>query len=442
MIKTLLFFSIFLISFFSCQKKTNPTIQTKTEGNAINEYIPPVKLDSMLNEKYLLNTYYISENQQKEFNFYSPIASAKIYENVIDEKGKPIYPDYPEHLLSEIFFTKFGKLSSFENINHKKKLTVIYNDKNLVSFYIKHEVDDYSKGEKDDITEYKYDDKGNLINTFNYKKTKKGLDFWSYTEYKYSMENGNIIILKNRLEKFATYYFNKSKLIFDTQKRLIKKENYSQNVLARGREITSEENYFYENSSFPEKITKIQTVATTDNSSQTETFQYNKQGNLINYLLTTQPETYITSKKNNYLEKNKIEYISEHRTLKSYQIMGAQIDPDQQKDHEIITSDDLGNILIKENLKNKSEKNYISSTYIFDKLKNWTEKLVKEHTYIPKEYLNEDVSEDAYTKYRREINYTDFKDRNIKMIDLESAEKFKKEVLEKEKFHETFKNLK
>lgn len=431
------------MTLFSCQQKKDDNTPFKTEETSFNGYIPPAKLDSMLNEKFLLNSFYTSDNEQKEFSFYSPVASAKIYENIIDEKGKSIYPDYPEHLLSEIFFTKSGKLSSYENMNRKNKFAVIYNSKNLVNFYIRHEFDNIMKEEKNEITEYKYDDNGNLISEYKYKKKPEGFELWHYAEYKYSIENGNIIVQKNLLEKFATYYFNKSKLTFDSRKRLIKKENYSQNVLARGREITSEENYYYENSNFPAKVTKIHSVATTDGSSQTKTFQYDQYGNLIDYVLTTKPETYITTKKNKYLAKNKIEHINEHKTLKSYQMMGVQIDPDEQKDHEIITSDEMGNILLKENVKNKSEKNYFSYNYIFDSHNNWIEKLVREHTYIPKEYLNEDVKEDSYIKYRREINYSNFKESiPLKKTDLDAAEKFRKEILEQQKFYETFKNLK
>lgn len=431
------------MTLFSCKQKKDINISSETEEITFNGYIPPAKLDSMLNEKFLLNSFYTSDNEQKEFSFYTTVASAKIYQNVIDEKGKSIYPDNPEHLLSEIFFTKSGKLSSYENVNLKNKFTVIYNNKNLVNFYIRHEVDDIMKEEKDEITEYKYDDNGNLISEYKYIKKPEGFELWHYAEYKYSIENGNIIVQKKLLEKFANYYFNKSKLTFDSKKRLIKKENYSQNVLARGREITSEENYYYENSNFREKITKIESIATTDGSSQTEIFQYDKHGNLINYVLTTKPEAYITLKKNNYLTKNKIEYINEHKTLKSYQMMGVQVDPDEQKDHEIITSDDMGNILLKENVKNKSEKNYFSYKYIFDSHNNWIEKLVKAHSYIPKEYLNEDVKEDSYIKYRREINYSNFKEGiPIEKIDLDAAEKFRKEILVQKKFYETFKNLK
>ncbi len=442
MIRILLFFSCSLITLFSCQQKNDNNISFKTEETSFNGYIPPAKLDSMLNEKFLLNNFYTSDNEQKEFSFYTPVASAKVYENIIDEKGNSIYPDYPEHLLSEIFFTKSGKLSSYENLNRKNKFTVIYNSKNLVNFYIRQEFDNILKEEKNEITEYKYDDNGNLTSEYKYQKNPKGFELWHYAEYKYSTENGNIYVQKNLLEKFATYYFNKSKLTFDSGKRLIKKEDYSQNVLARGRVITSEKNYYYENSSFPGKVTRIESIATTDRSSEKETFKYDQYGNLISYVQTTKPETYITTKKNNYLAKNKIEYISEHKTMKSYQIMGAQIDPDEHKDHEIITSDDMGNILLKENVKNKSKKNYFSYKYLFDSHKNWTEKLVKEHTYIPKEYLNEDVKEDSYIKYRREINYSDFKESiPLKKTDLEAAEMFRKEILKREKFYETFKNL-
>ncbi|MGE6396846.1 hypothetical protein ACLB9Y_00215 [Chryseobacterium scophthalmum] len=443
MIRILLFLSVSLMTLFSCQRKKNNDISSETEETSFKGYIPPAKLDSMLSENFLLNSFYTSDNEQKEFSFHTPIASAKIYENIIDEKGKSVYSDYPEHLLSEVFFTKSGKLSSYENVNRKSKFIVIYNSKNLVNFYIRHEFDNIMKEEKIEITEYKYDGNGNLISEYKYKKKPEGFELWHYTEYKYSFENGNIIVQKNLLEKFANYYFNKSKLTFDSKKRLIKEENYSQNVLARGREITSEENYYYENSKFPAKVTKIQSVATTDGSSQTETFQYDQYGNLIEYVEATKPEIYITTKKNNYLAKNKIESINEHKTLKSYQAMGVQVDPDEQRDHTIVTSDDMGNILLKENVKNKSEKNYLSYKYIFDNHKNWIEKLVKEHTYIPKEYLNEDVREDAYIKYRREINYSDFKESiPLKKIDLDAAEKFKNEILEQQKFYETFKNLK
>ncbi|AYN01175.1 hypothetical protein [Chryseobacterium sp. 3008163] len=427
------------MTLFACQQK-NTTVSIETKEN-FSEYIPPVKLDSLLDEKYLLNKYYALENRQKEFSFYTPISSAKTYENFIDEKGNLTYPDYPEHILSEIYFTKAGKLSSFENVKDDKKLTVIYNDKNLVHYYIKYEKDSYSKEDIENITEYKYDDKGNIVSTFNYKKTKTALDFWHYTEYKYLVENGNVVVWKNRLEKFARYYFNQEKITFDNKKRIIKKESLTQNVLAGGREIKSEENYFYENPNFPEKITKQTSIAKTDNSSNLETYEYDKDGNLTNYSYSDNPATTIIVNNNKYISKNKIEKTSEFKTLKDYKIGNVTMTSDDRNEHIIITYDNFGNILQEENIKNISEKKYISNIYKFDAKNNWIEKLVKEHTYIPKEYLNEDIKEDGYTKYRREINYSDFKEKTMNNINYKEAEVFKKKILEQEKFYEKFRGL-
>ena len=84
----ILLLSVSLMTLFSCQRKKNNDISSETEETSFKGYIPPAKLDSMLSENFLLNSFYTSDNEQKEFSFHTPIASAKIYENIIDEKRK------------------------------------------------------------------------------------------------------------------------------------------------------------------------------------------------------------------------------------------------------------------------------------------------------------------------------------------------------------------
>jgi hypothetical protein len=410
MIKKISFLLILFYTFSFSQNKNN------------TNYFPPEKLENRLGQTFLLNTYYSLSYPENGFSINHPVSFAKVYEEFSNEQNS----QNTKELLAEIHFNKLGKLNTVKKYPDNDNSIIIYNEKGLTSFII-----DQNK-EYDNIAEFTYNEIGNLISQYDYYKKEQGLEFHSYTEYKYHIENGNTVVQEFKLEKYTGSAVEKSKITFDKQQRMIREERSL--YIPNKKELNYKRSYHYDNLKFPEKITKKETYNLVGNNKAIELFEYNDNGDLIYSYLNSDPQKLIISEKNTYLSKNEIEKI----------IIIKEPNKKEEKRHNLITLDDSGNIIYdKEISQNKDNNFFTKNTYKFDNHKNWIELLIQQHNYLAREGGKDDESGDEYIKYIREINYSDFEDMHSpKIVDTKASEQLKKEKLEKSKYYEQIKNMK
>ena len=400
------------------------TISFSQNKNNIN-YFPPEKVEIKLNQKFLLTTYYALRYPEQGFSINSPIGSAKIYEEYLLEKN----PKDAKKLLAEIHFNKLAKLNSVQQYSDGYHSKIIYNDKALISHIIVHH-DEY-----DSIMEYTYDTVGNLISTYDYNKEDGNLEFRSYTEYHYYIEKGNTVVQTYSIERRTGPNIEKKKLTFDKQQRMIKEERALR--IPNKSELKYERIYHYGNSKFPEKVTKKETHNFVGNNQETEVFEYNDNGDLVYNSLDSEPGKFLYTEKTTFSSKNKAEKI----TVYSKGPKGSL--KEDKKTHSLLSYDDSGNIIYDKEIRNDGDNVFTKNTYKFDEHKNWTELLILQHIYLTTYGKKEDESFDSYSKYIREISYTDVEELHTpKLIDTVASEQLKKESLVKNKFYEQIKNMK
>ncbi|MEJ5050708.1 hypothetical protein WH221_12805 [Chryseobacterium culicis] len=400
------------------------TISFSQNKNNIN-YFPPEKVENSLDQNFLLTTFYALSYPETGFSITHPVGSAKIYEEYLMEKN----PQDAKKLLAEIHFNKSGKLNSIQQHSDGDHSIIIYNEKALISHIIDHHE------EYDNIREYTYDTVGNLISLHDYNKEDGNLDFRSYTEYHYYIENGNTIVQTYTIEKHTGLHIEKRKLTFDKQQRMIKEER-SLRIPNRA-ELKYERIYRYDHPKFPEKVTKKETHNFVGDNYEREIFEYNDNGDLIYTSLDSEPGKSLYTEKTTFSSKNQAEKI----TIYSKGLKGSM--KEEKKTHNLLSYDDSGNIIYDKEIRKEEDNVFTKNTYQFDEYMNWTELLVQKHIYLPQYGKKDDESFDSYSKYIREISYSGFEEpHSAKLIDTVASEYLKKEVLAKSKFYEQIKNTK
>lgn len=391
--------------------------QNKNEFN----YFPAEKVETILDQKFLLNTYYSLSYPENGFSINNPLSFLKVYEEFPDEQNSR----HTKQLLGEIHFNKLGKLNTVKNYHNNDNSSIIYNEKGFISFIIDRN-EDY-----DNIIEFTYDKAGNLTSQYDYYKREQGLDFHSYIEYKYSIQNGNTIVQNFKLEKYSGSAIERSKLTFDKLQRMIREERSLHRVNG---DLKYETIYHYDNLKFPEKITKKETHNFIGNNKEIEVSEYNDDGTLIYNSFNSEPRKLIIQEKNVYLSKNKVDKTT----------VIKEPGKEEEKSQHLITFDDSKNIIYDRQISaNKADNFFIKNTYKFDGHKNWIELLTQQHTYLSREGKKDDESDDKYIIYSREINYSNFEEMHSpKMVDTIASDQLKKDRLEKSKYYEQIKNIK
>ncbi|MCD9617048.1 hypothetical protein [Chryseobacterium gleum] len=393
-----------------------------TQNKNKNNYLPPEKLEMILGQNFLLTTYYALRYPEKGFSFNHPVGSAKIYEEYLLEKN----PKDAKKLLAEIHFNKSGKLNSVQQYSDGFRSIVIYNENALISHIINY-YDDY-----DAVTEYTYDNIGNLKSKYEYNRTDGNLDFRNYTEYQYHIENSNIIVQVYIIEKRTGLNIEKRKLTFDKQQRMTKEERALR--IPNKSELKYERIYYYGNSKFPEKVTKKETHNFVGNNKETEVFEYNDNGDLIYNSLDSEPLKFSSVDKTIFNSKNQAERIT---ITKNYSNSLKESPINKNKTHHLLSYDDFGYITCDKEIRNEGDNVFTKSIYQFDKHNNWIELLNQEHIYLTTYGKKDNESFDSNTQYKREISYSDFEEPyTSKLIDTQASEQLKKEYLTKSKFHE------
>lgn len=398
------------------------------EKDYTKKFINPILVDSTLYQPYsseLVSTEPYSYNHYRTIK--NNISEIKIYNRFNSyAKDSIIYEKDTLYLNYKLIFDTSKKLKNITKNNTSTDF--YYNNKgNIIKTITIKEDDEDRKYTIKDIKEFKYDENGNLLSSYNYEINKSGYEFRHYKLYDYKLENNMIVVNEKVLNKFHNYYNEKNTYFYDKNERLIKSIISGEEVLARGRVITSTRKYFYDNMEFPSKITRVNMVATTDNSEDNREYEYDKKGRLTKKteLMKNGLGIIISEEKNSYTyddAKNEIVYEEFYKSLNDIQYKKYKRSFDTLGN--IISEENFPNIRIKEDLKS-----YTNLTYKFDKENNWIYRRYYNRLEVPEEYKENYNPDDEPTV--RILKYNKFESQNIFLEDFKAQEFLNSILIEK-----------
>jgi len=430
------YFFIFLFNFFL---KIDAQIYNDESEKLL---IDPIKIDSLLDQKFLISIYFSSSQKDKEFEFNTPISSAKIYQ-IYAEDNPDIQEKNDDDIISKINFNNLGKLNSFENFVDNKKIIIIYSDKMKINYIIYHVKDEFNNEEYDDIYNYKYYENGNLKTKYEYRLNNRNeYDLLKYSEFHYSSENSKTIVDEFCL---TTINFEKKRMYFNSLGQLEAVSEHKKAIIKNFEsKIFIEYHYGIGNlqKKLKKEIYKVKNINPEydiDEINATE-FLYDNIGREIEKKETSNNEVWLlqrifNDKENTILEETK----KLNLNVKSGVFQTLKIRYCKKM------FDDFGNVIYLKEFEDKETDTGFYNTYEFDSKNNWIKKIVKNHfdkIDLHKDDQKNSESLDDYSVLWREINYSDYESLfTPNMIDEKSSKDFLNSKLQETKFYEIIKNL-